>query len=440
MPKMKQKTLIYSLLLFCLPFGDLSAQEKLDLKEAITIALQNNYNIKLSNNENKIAENDLRYGKTALLPSLTGNLNDVNNIQTSNVDLANGETREANNAKTTNLSYGVSLNWRIFDGFQMFANYDRLQELEKLGDLNAKLTVQTTIADVIEAYYNLASQKKQLAAIQTALEVSEVRLKNAQSRYTLGKGAKLELLAAKVDLNTDTTQLLMQQDLIKNGKIRLNQLMSRDLKTDFDIDDDISIDKSLVYENLKTAADTQNPDLRTAEINKTISEIYVRQVKANRFPVISLNSGYNFSKSTSPPTSFSLRSNTKGFNYGLTASINIFNGWQQNREEKNAKLLLDNANLDFERVKQDVDAQLLTSYQSYQTSLRLISLEEKNVEVAAENLKITLEKYRLGSIVPLELREAQRNFMDANARYANALYQAKISEITLKEIIGNISL
>jgi outer membrane protein TolC len=216
--------------------------------------------------------------------------------------------------------------------------------------------------------------------------------------------------------------------------------MSRDLKTDFDIDDDISIDKRLVYENLKTAADTQNPDLRTAEINKTISEIYVRQVKANRFPVISLNSGYNFSKSTSPPTSFSLRSNTKGFNYGLTASINIFNGWQQNREEKNAKLLLDNANLDFERVKQDVDAQLLTSYQSYQTSLRLISLEEKNVEVAAENLKITLEKYRLGSIVPLELREAQRNFMDANARYANALYQAKISEITLKEIIGNISL
>lgn len=440
MPKMKQKTLIYSLLLFCLPFGDLSAQEKLDLKEAITIALQNNYNIKLSNNENKIAENDLRYGKTALLPSLTGNLNDVNNIQTSNVDLANGETREANNAKTTNLSYGVSLNWRIFDGFQMFANYDRLQELEKLGDLNAKLTVQTTIADVIEAYYNLASQKKQLAAIQTALEVSEVRLKNAQSRYTLGKGAKLELLAAKVDLNTDTTQLLMQQDLIKNGKIRLNQLMSRDLKTDFDIDDDISIDKRLVYENLKTAADTQNPDVRTAEINKTISEIYVKQVKANRYPVISLNSGYNFSKSTSPPTSFSLRSNTKGFNYGLTASINIFNGWQQNRSEKNAKLLLDNANLDFERIKQDVDAQLLTSFQSYQTSLRLISLEEKNVEVAEENLKITLEKYRLGSIVPLELREAQRNYMDANARYANALYQAKISEITLKEIIGNISL
>ncbi|HET8828957.1 MAG TPA: TolC family protein [Pelobium sp.] len=437
---MKNKLSIYSLLLICLPFGRLSAQQKLSLQDAITIALQNNYNIKLSNNESEIAENNLSYANSAFLPSITGNLNDINNIQTTQVDLANGETREATNAKSSNLNYGVSLNWKIFDGFKMFADYNQVQELEKLGNLNAQITVQTTIADVIEAYYNLASQKKQLASLQTALEVSMIRLKNAKSRYTLGKGSKLELLAAKVDLNTDTTQLLMQQDQIKTGKINLNQLMSRDLQTDFDIDEDILIDRSLIYQNLKTLVDTQSPDLKTAEINKKISEIYVKQVKANRFPVISLISGYNFAKSTSPPTGFALRSKNRGFNYGLTASINIFNGFQQNRSEKNAKLSLDNAILDLERIKQDIDAQLLTSFQSYQTSLQLIALEEKNVEVAEENLNITLEKYKLGSIVPLELREAQRNYMNANARYANALYQAKISEITLKEITGTISL
>ncbi len=437
---MKQTTLLYSLLLFCLPFGDLIAQEKLNLKDAISIALENNYSIKLRNNESAIAKNDLSYGNAGFLPNITGNLNDVNNIQTSKVDLANGETREANNAKTTNLNYGVGLNWKVFDGFKMFAEYDRLQELEKLGELNAQVTVQNTIASVVEAYYNLASQKKQLVAIETALEVSTIRLNNAKSRHTLGKGSKLELLAAKVDLNADTTQLLMQEDRIRTGKVNLNQLMARNLETSFKIDEDILIDKSLVYQTLKSLIDSQNPDLKTAEINKKISEIYVKQVKANRYPVISLNSGYNFAKTTSPPTGFALRSNNRGFNYGVTASVNIFNGWQQTRSEKNAKLLLDNSDLDFERIKQDVDAQLLISFQSYQTSLQLISLEEKNVEVAEENLKITLEKYRLGSIVPLELREAQRNYMDATARYANALYQAKISEITLKEITGTITL
>lgn len=438
-PKMKHK-IIYSLLLLSLPFIDLYGQQKLNLKDAIGIALENNYNIKLSDNNNKIAENNLSYANSGFLPSVTGNLTDINNIQTSKVDLANGETREANNAKTSTLNYGVNLNWKIFDGFKMFADYNQLQQLEKLGDLNAKLTVQTTIASVIEAYYNLASQKKQLTATQTALDVSSVRLKNANSRYTLGRGSKLELLAAKVDLNTDTAQLLMQEDRIKTQKIKLNQLMSRNLQTDFVIDDDILIDKSLVYDNLKTLVDSQNPDVMSAEIEMKISEIYIKQVKANRFPIVSLNSGYNFANSTSPPTGFALRSNSRGLNYGVTASINIFNGFQQSRSEKNAKLSLTNATLDYERIKQDVDAQLLTSFQSYETSLRLISLEQKNVEVAKENLNITLEKYKLGSIVPLELREAQRNFMDANARYANALYQAKLSEITLKEITGNISL
>ncbi len=437
---MKSNFQFYILFVFLLPFSDAYAQQKLDIKEAIAIALENNYNIKLSKNESEITKNDVSYGNAGILPVVTGNLVDVNNIQTSTVDLANGEKREASNAKTTNLNYGVALNWKIFDGFQMFANYDRLKELQRLGDLNAQVTVQTTIADVIEAYYNLASQYKQLEAIETALEVSSVRLKNSQSRYKLGKGAKLELLASKVDLNTDTTQLLMQQDQIRNGKIKLNQLLARNLQIDFEIDDQITIDQSLQYQQLATLLESQNPDLQTAEINRNIAEIYVRQVKAARFPVVALTSGYNFSETTSPPTGFSLRSNNRGFNYGLTATINIFNGSQQNRQEKNARLSLENAALDLEKIKQDANADLLITYQSYQTSLQLIILEERNVATAKENLDITLEKYRLGSIVPLELREAQRNYMNSTARYANALFQAKLSEITLKEITGNLTL
>lgn len=434
------KTLKIISALFALLPLQIFGQQTLSLKDAITIALQNNYSIKLSAKQSEITKNDLSYGNAGFLPSVTGNFTDVNNIQSSTVDLASGETREVNNAKTSNLNYGVGLNWRIFDGFQMFANYDRLKELERLGSLKAQFTVQSTIADVIEAYYNLASQLKQLEALQTALEVSSVRLKNADSRYKLGKGAKLELLAAKVDLNTDTTSVLKQLDLIKTAKIRINQLLARDLNIDFNINDEILIDEKLVYQNLKELADTKNPNLLTAQSNKVLSEIYLKQVKAARYPVVSLTSGYNFSKNTSPPTGFALRSNSNGFNYGVTASISIFNGFQQNRSEKNAQLSIESSNLDYERIKQDVDAQLLSTYQNYQTSLQLVNLEKANVEVASENLNITLEKYRLGSIVPLELREAQRNYIDATARYVNALYQAKIGEVTLREITGSINL
>lgn len=437
---MKSTIKLYLSIVCLLAFNLANAQEKLSLKQAIIIALDNNFAVKLSDNFSKIAQNDVTLGNAGFLPIATGNLTDNNRVETSEVDLASGQTRTATNAKTTNINYGASLNWRIFDGLQMFANYDRLKELQKLGELNAKLTVQTTVADVIEAYYNLVTQQKQLVATQTALEVSLIRIKNAESRYKIGKGSKLELLAAKVDLNTDTTQLLRQEDLIRAGKVRVNQLLARDLITDFTLEEDLNIDKSLAYEQLRILAEAQNPDLQTAVINQKISELNLKQVKGARYPVVALTSGYNFANSTSPPTGFALRSNSRGLSYGFTASINIFNGFQQNRLEKNAQLNIEASKFSFEQTKQTVNAQLLTAYQNYQTNLQLIFLEESNVAVAKENLDITLEKYRLGSIVPLELREAQRNFIDANARYANSLFQTKLAEIALKEITGSINL
>ena len=436
---MKLTIKLYLSILCLTSFGVVKAQEKLSLKQAVIIALENNYSIKLSNNQSEMIKNNVSYGNAGILPVVTGNLTDNNRVETSEVDLASGQTRNASNAKTSNINYGVGLNWRIFDGFQMFANYERLQELQKLGDLNAKLTVQTTIADVIEAYYNLVTQQKQLEATQTALEVSRIRIKNANSRYKIGKGSKLELLAAKVDLNADTTQLLRQEDLIRSGKIRLNQLLARDLKTAIILEEDLNIDKGLVYDQLKALSDTQNPDLQTAIVNQKISALNLKQIKGARYPVIALTSGYNFANSTSPPTGFALRSSSRGLNYGFTASVNIFNGFQQNRLEKNAKLEIEASKYNLDFTKQNIDAQLLTAYQNYQTNLQLIFLEESNVAVAKENLDITLEKYRLGSIVPLELREAQRNFIDANARYANALFLTKIAEIALKEITGTIN-
>ncbi|KHJ37588.1 outer membrane efflux protein BepC [Pedobacter glucosidilyticus] len=415
-------------------------QEKLSLEDAIKIALENNFDIKISRNVTEISKNNVTPGNAGMLPVVTGNLNDLNRVETSEVDLASGGSRNARNAKNTNINYGASLNWRIFDGFRMFATYDRLQELQKLGELNFKLNVQNTIANVLTSYYNLIALNKQLEATKTALEVSRVRLKNANSRFKIGKGSKLELLAAKVDLSTDTSSLLVQKDLIKASKINLNQILGRPAEIEFAVEDTIILDKQLNYENTKSLVLAQNPELQTAVVNQKIAELSLKEIKGDRYPVIALTSGYNFSNSTSPPTGFAIRNNTRGLNYGFTASINIFNGFQQNRAETNAKLEIENAQFNLERTQQAIASQLLIAYQNYQTNLQLVTLEENNVEVAQENLNITLEKYRLGSIVPLELREAQRNFVDATVRYANSQFQAKLAEVAIKELAGNIQL
>jgi len=432
----------FSLLLFFILFLHLTssnAQERLTLEQAVQIALENNYDIKLNKNEVEQAKINVNRANAGMLPAITGNLNANNNVSNTTQTLQSGLIQERNGARNTNFVYGPVVNWQVFDGFQMFARYDRLKELENLGEATFKLAIQTTLADVINNYYDLVQQQQQIEALSGALEISRIRLRNSESRYTIGKAAKLEVLAASVDLNTDTTNLLRQIDLYQNTKIRLNELLARDINTNFTVLDTINIGISLNLAELQSSAAQLNPSLQAALINKKISEINLREVKASRYPGISLNTAYNFNRFTSE-LGFARSSVGRGFNYGLSASINIFNGFLQKRAEKSANLQIENNQLQYERLNQSISSQLSSLYQTYQTNLQLVKLEKQNLEVARQNMDITLEKFRLGSVAPLEFREAQRNFIDANARYTSAQFEAKLAEVGLLQLSGRLNL
>lgn len=416
-----------------------AAQERLTLERAVQIALENNYDIRLTRNDIEIAKTNVSRANAGMLPVVTGNFSTNNTSSNTTQTLSSGVTQERNGAKNSNLSYGPVFSWQVFDGFGMFARYDQLKELQRLGETNFKLIVQTTLADVVNNYYDLVQQQQQIKALNGAVDISRLRLKNSQNRYLIGKAAKLEVLAASVDLNTDTTNLLRQIDVYRGTKIRLNELLARDVSTDFTVSDTIIIQNRLLLNDLKNAASQQSPGLQLALINKRIAELNLKQVKATRYPTVSLNSGYNFNKSTSE-LGFARNSVGRGFNYGMTASINIFNGMLQNRNEKNASIEIDNAQLEYEKINQNISAQLNSIYQTFQTNLELVRLEQQNLEVARQNLEITMEKFRLGSVAPLEFREAQRNYIDASARYTNAQYQAKLAEVSLQQLAGTLSL
>lgn len=415
------------------------AQQKLSLEEAISTALQNNYDIKLIRNTAQIAKNNLNVGNAGMLPKLTGDYTTGGSNQNTVQTPATGPERKTNNAKSTSQSYGAALGWTIFDGFQMFANYDRLKELQKLGEVNAKGTVITTVADVISGYYALARQQQLVTATDSALDISKLRLTIAQNKLELGRGSKLDVLSATVDYNADTSLYLQQKNQLRTNMISLNQVMARDLDIVFQVDETINIEQGLNYTTLSGLTEQMSPALQAAFINKKIAELNLKQVKGQRYPTIALNSGYEFSKSTSP-TGFNQQFRANGLTYGLTASVNIFNGFLQRQNERNAKIEINSSELNMEKTRQSIHADLLTAYQNYLTNLDLLKVEEHNLDIAKQNLDITLAKYRLGSIAPLELREAQRNSITAITRFLDAQYQAKLTEISLKEISGTLNI
>ena len=415
------------------------AQELLTVEEAVAIALKNNYEIRIAANELKIDEQNVSLANAGLLPSLSGTFTQDNQIQNSRQVRSDGTVQELDNALNNRMEYGINLGWTIFDGFGMFARYDQLKEFEDLGETELKLTVLNRVSDVMTTYFDIVQQQQVLKALDTAIVISNERVETAQNRFTIGKAAKLEVLNAQVDLNTDQTNFLRQKEQYQNTKTYLNELMARKLDTDFVVADSVIIDDRLKLVDLMSLAESQNPEIKIALINKRIAELNLKQVRANRYPQINVNTGYVITDAESS-LGFARENYGRGFSYGVGASINIFNGFLQNRNEKIAKLQIDNSQLQIEQQKQTVNSQLMTAFQTYLTNLELVELEARNVEIAEENLDITMAKFRIGTITTLEVRTAQLNYINAMARNSSAQFQAKMSEVRLKELAGNIEL
>ncbi|MWB94000.1 TolC family protein [Flavobacterium sp. GA093] len=435
---MKTKNIVKTLILFLFCMAKSSAQEVLTIEDAIKIALENNFEIKIAKNTSKISETNVTIGNAGMLPTATASVVDNNSIQNSSQTRQDGTSTSLDNAKNNSLSYGVSLGWTIFDGMKMFARLDQLKELQKLGDAELKRTILVKIGQVNSAYYDLVQQQQQLAALDTTIVISTQRLDLAKNRFSIGKASKLEVLNAQVDLNSDQVALLRQKESYANAKILLNQYLARDPKVQFTVTDLVTVDEKLVFADLLDLAQKQNPALEAQIINKRIAELQLKQVKADRYPTVQLTSGYNFNESQSS-LGFTSEASSRGLNYGFNATLNIFDGFNQHRNEKIAKLDIENTQIAIEQQNMILNTQLSTAFQTYLTNLELIGLEEDNEEIAKQNLSITLDKFRIGTITTLEFRTAQLNYVNAKVRYSNAQYQAKLSEIALKELAGNIN-
>lgn len=417
----------------------LCAQELLTAEEAVKIALENNYDIRLRANDLKIDSENVAIGNAGMLPAVTATVNDNNSRQYIRQVRSDGTINEVDNGLNNNLSYGVNLGWTVFDGLSMFSRYDQLKENRKLGEAELQLAILQRIGDVLETYYNLVQQQQQLTAIDTAIAYSRERLSLAENRFSIGKAARLDVLNAQVDLNTDLDSRLTQKALYARTLIELNTLLGRDPKTEFRVAETADVERGLLLPELEENARKQNPQLQAQLINKRISELNLRTIKGQRYPTISVNTGYNFSDTRSS-LGFTTQNTNRGFNYGFAATLNVFDGFRQKRNETIAKIQIENATLAVQQQELAVLAAVDAAFKDYLTNLEMADLARENVAIAKRNFEITSDKFRIGTLTPVEVRTAQLNYLNAKVRLSNALYSAKLSELALRELSGTLRL
>lgn len=436
MSKINYTTYLFIVSLIFL-FTTVSAQQKLSLNESIQIGLENNYSIKIAKNQEAVSEETRKAGLSAILPRVDANAGLNQSINDTRQVFVTGGVNERDAAKTTTQNANVLMTWTLFDGLKMFAAYDRLKELEKLGEVNTKAMLQSVVADIIINYYAIVAAQEQMKASKEALEVSKSRLTIAENKSKVGSGSTLDLLNAKVDYNADYSTYLKQQETLKNLKIRFNELLILPIDNSFDLIDTIPQANVLDLTSMYTRLKDQNPQLISAKSRQRIAELNIKEVTADRYPTLRLNSGYNFNNQNAE-AGFFIENRNQGFNYGITASINIFNGLLQSKREKIAKIESQSAEMDFLSTQQNLEANWNALVTSYQNNLTLLQLEGENQQVSKRNLEISNDKYKLGGISSFQLREAQRSFIEANSRFVNALYQYKLAETSLLELAGDL--
>jgi outer membrane protein TolC len=417
------------------------AQDKvLTLEQAIDVALKNNYDIRLARNAAELSANDYAYANFAFIPRLNGTAGTTWNQTATKQEFVNGTKRDTTGIKGNNLTGNITLNWTLFDGLKMFATRDKLESIRNLGELVIKDQVQNSIANIIGGYYNIVQEKQQLKALAEQMSISEERVKLSDAKFSTGLAPKTDLLQSKVDLNAQKALYIRQQTLIEQSKGLLNQLMAVPAGAiGYDVVDSIPLNNNLSYAALQEKIANNNTAIKVQQQNLNISALTIKERRADYFPVISFNSAYNYNRNTSNAASnaFSPRfSRNSVFNYGLTAAIPIFNGFNVKRQVQNARIDFDFQNITLDNVKSQVDLSLNNAFKDYEYYKKQVSLEEETNDLARENAMVALERFKQGVSTILEVKIAQQSLEDSYYRLIQARYNTKLAETELGRLNG----
>ena len=417
----------------------LSAQtDILTVQEAIRQAIANNFGIAIQRNESEIAQINNNWAYAGAIPQISATATKTIGVNNLEQHLSNGTITKKNGNTSQGLNAGVAINWRVFDGFKMFATKRKLEELERGGAYAFRKNINETVYNVISTYYNIVTLNEQLQATREQIELYNNRYTLAQRRFEIGTGAKYEVLETQVDLNEQQSNLLSFLNAIALEKTKLYNYMGKRPDTAYTVADTILVQPLPLFTEVQQQIDTGNADLLLASSDLAVLMETRKEINAARLPSVDLGAYYNFGRSRNG-AGFTLLNQTYGPSGSVGISIPLFSGMIVKKQLQVADLQIASQQIEILRVKNDVLTALSNAYINYNNALKTIALEKDNLKLAAENISIATERYKVLNITAVELRQIQISYYAVKNRLFNALLQAKLAETGIALLTGQIA-
>lgn len=436
------------LLLLILAFP-LYAQEQMTVEDAINLGLKNNYDIRIARNDAEIALNDKGKGIAGFLPVIDAS----NALRYFSTNRITGSPLSFSESVTRIVGGQITLNWTLFDGFKMFVDRSRYNELATLGEFEARNTIENTVVAIMQAFFDLVQQEQLLDVARDTLEVSQARLEREEVRSDLGGASTTDLLNARVNFNNDRTVLLNQELAVEISRKELNILLAQDPAQPVRIKKEItipSLDFSL--DELLSFARERNSELLVARQNKIVAEKGVKIARSSFYPAVTLSGNYGYNDRELFGGGFggsfggtslgggNTKSHTIDSGIGLVVSFNVFNGNLDKIDFQNARIGLRNQELTLKNIENELEGLIREKYVTLQKRLETVEIEEQNVIAARQNLTLQQDRYRIGAADSLDFRDAQVNLVRAQSTLIIARFQSRVTLLEIQQLIGKLEI
>nr|WP_073319599.1 TolC family protein [Aquimarina spongiae] len=412
--------------------------QKLTKQEAIRLALENNFGIILATNDIEVAENNKSVLNSGYLPTLSGNASAVYNRDNIEAQFANGETNVLNGAESDRYNASVNLNYTLFDGLGRFYNYKRLKEQYNLTELQARETIENTLLQLFTVYFEIARLTENNEILEETLRISQERITRANYQFDYGQNTKLDVLNAQVDVANDSINLINAKQQLLNTKRDLNLILDNELTQGFEVDTTVSFINKLQISSFMEKAMENNVRILRNQSTIKINEYDVKVSKSGYLPTVGLTGTYGWNKNNNNAAAFLATSISDGLSASVNLSWNIFDGGSTITRIKNAKISLENTEIQQRQVEQEVKRDIANALGNYENRLQVYEIQQQNVITNQNNFERSKERFKLGQITSIEFRLAQINLINAQTNKNLAKYDAKIAELQLLQLTGQL--
>ena len=433
------KEFLTTLFILFFSFVPSHAQKKLKISDAVKLTLENNLDIKIIDNQNKIFKNNASLLNSGYLPKLTSSAGINKSEQNIEIETPNNISGKLDNMKSENSFSSISLQYVLFDNSGRKFNYKKSKELYNKSELEVKEVIENTLLQLYTVFYEVCRLIEEKEIIRSSLEISKSRLERKKTKFDFGQSTKLELLNAEVDVNTDSIRYLNSIKNLSNAKRDLNLVMNVDLNSNYDLDNDVLYNSEENILSFYNDAFENNTKLKIYSKTVDISNFELKSIRSTYLPTLGLIGSYDWNESSNNnPYAFFNKNIYDGISGGINLSWDIFNSGKRITANKNAKVRLENSKIEKEKAYLIFQKELNNSYETYKNNLFILNVQEQSLNTSDNNFQRNLEKYEIGLVSSIEFRNAQINLLNAKLARNTARYDAKISELYFLKISGVI--